>query len=82
MNAHEKFVALLEEFGYEKADYNTDPKDLGHLEYIDQLGGGKRMVTIGAGQSGDHGCFTVFYFTLDSGEFLSHGTSNESDDVD
>lgn len=78
MNQYERFVNLLEDCGFQKVD-DGEPKDLGHQEFLDQVAAGKRMVTIGSGQSGDGGCFTVFYFTLDSGEFLMHGTSNESD---
>lgn len=36
-----------------------------------------RMVTISGGLAGDKGCYGVFYFTIDSGEFASHGLMQE-----
>jgi hypothetical protein len=72
-------IATLTALGYTKADDDADPNALEDTEYMVYMRQGKRMLTLGKGRNGDDGCYTTFYFTLDSGEFLYHGTFQSED---
>lgn len=80
MNAYERLIEWLESCEYQEVDASTSPNELGHLEYMVGMAMNKRMVTLGSGTSGDGEAFVIFYFTLDSGDFLNHGVFDESED--
>ncbi len=79
---HENMISMLTEMGFEEVSKWTEPNDLGDKQYMLDSAGGKRRLTIGRGQAGDENCSTVFYFTLDSGEFLMFGTTHDSESDD
>lgn len=76
MTQYDQFVAMLESAGY-TVDEEADPTELGQLEYTTGIGGGKRILSLGAGRIGDEYHFTNFYFTLDSGEFVEHASTSD-----
>ncbi len=74
-------ISVLQAGGYAEADpLSADASDLGTHEYLIGNAANKRMLTIGSGFAGDPGAFTVFYFTLDSGTLLHHGSNNGPED--
>jgi len=69
----DQMIATLVAMGYTKADDDADPNGLEDTEYMTYMRQSKRMIVLGKGKNGDDGCYTTFYFTLDSGELLYHG---------
>lgn len=70
-----KMVKILESAGYERSD--DAPEDLGHQEYSLHVRAGRKMLSLGSGRTGDSGCYTAFYFMIDSEELVEHQCSTE-----
>lgn len=68
------FIKMLEDAGYTE----SDSEELGHMEYGKGIAGGKHMVTLGPGRTGDEGCQVVFYFSIVDMGFIEHGASSDT----
>lgn len=74
----DRMVNMLVKGGYSAdMELESGPETLGHQEYQCYGIGGRIMLVLGAGRSGDDGAYTNFYFMPDSEDFVEHGTSSE-----
>jgi hypothetical protein len=79
MNDFDKMIQILEKAGYVKADDDADVLDLGFQEYSTANAKNQRMLSLGAGRTGETNCYTNFYFTLDSGELIEHSSNTDDE---